>query len=196
MIPTSDSDTITSPQEHPNGRFQEHSGHGKLNTTAPLGVAPCPKGCCFPYKTGQTTPAHHHHGRPQTAAFAAVRHECDGHQPDGTPDPSLSWPRSRQSLSLRGNLRGCPGDRMIQHLLAVRVEPGVGVRHENLRVGMGLRQATAQPEVLLTSTTTDVTNVMAKYDGTLDCDKPRWRIPRGTRTCRCTSTTAASRRSP
>ncbi|WP_456789796.1 hypothetical protein, partial [Cellulomonas sp. P5_C5] len=50
-----------------------------------------------------------------------------------------------------------------QELAAVVVELGVSVRHENLRVGVGLRQATAQPEVLLTSTANHVTNVLAEY---------------------------------
>jgi len=39
----------------------------------------------------------------------------------------------------------------------------VSVRYENLRVGVGLRQATAQPEVLLLSTDIDITNVLAQY---------------------------------
>jgi hypothetical protein len=54
-------------------------------------------------------------------------------------------------------------DPVDQELAAIGVETGVSVRHENLRVGVGLRQATAQPEVLLSSTTTDVTNVLAGY---------------------------------
>ncbi|GGB97319.1 hypothetical protein GCM10010972_07610 [Cellulomonas carbonis] len=54
-------------------------------------------------------------------------------------------------------------DALDQQPTTERIEPGVSVRHENLRVGVGLRQATAQPEVLLSSTTTDVTNVMAEY---------------------------------
>ena len=54
-------------------------------------------------------------------------------------------------------------DTVDQQLATARIEPGVSVRHENLRVGVGLRQATAQPEVLLSSTATHVTNVLAEY---------------------------------
>lgn len=46
-------------------------------------------------------------------------------------------------------------------------EPGIIVRHENLRVTVGLRQATPHSEVLLTSTTAvqslNRTNVVAGY---------------------------------
>ncbi|GEN79094.1 hypothetical protein AFE02nite_08280 [Actinotalea fermentans] len=54
-------------------------------------------------------------------------------------------------------------DAVDQQPAAIGVEAGVSVRHENLRVGVGLRQATAQPEVLFSSTTHDVTNVSAEY---------------------------------
>ena len=50
-----------------------------------------------------------------------------------------------------------------QEPATIGVEAGVSVRHENLRVDVGLRQATAQPEVLLSSTTTHVTNLPAEY---------------------------------
>ncbi|KGM12913.1 hypothetical protein N869_00895 [Cellulomonas bogoriensis 69B4 = DSM 16987] len=55
-------------------------------------------------------------------------------------------------------------DAVDQQLTAAWVEPGISVRHENLRVGVGLQQATARPEVLPSSTTTDVTNVLAEYN--------------------------------
>jgi hypothetical protein len=54
-------------------------------------------------------------------------------------------------------------DAVDQQLATAWIETGVSVRHENLRVGVGLRQATAQPEVLPSSRTTDVTNVLAEY---------------------------------
>jgi hypothetical protein len=38
------------------------------------------------------------------------------------------------------------------------------VEHENLRVGVGLRQATSHPEVLLRSTRLAATNVLAGYN--------------------------------
>lgn len=55
-------------------------------------------------------------------------------------------------------------DTIDQQLASIGVEAGVSVSHENLREGVGLRQATAQPEVLLSSTTHDVTNVLAGYN--------------------------------
>lgn len=54
-------------------------------------------------------------------------------------------------------------DAVDQQLATMVVEASISVRHENLRVGVGLRQATAHPEVLASSTTTDVTNVLAEY---------------------------------
>jgi hypothetical protein len=45
------------------------------------------------------------------------------------------------------------------------VEQGAGttVGHENLRVGVGLRQATSHSEVLVRSTRLAATNVLARY---------------------------------
>ena len=46
---------------------------------------------------------------------------------------------------------------------AVEDSAGITVGHENLRVDVGLRQATPHSEVLLRSTPTAVTNVLAGY---------------------------------
>ena len=46
---------------------------------------------------------------------------------------------------------------------AVERQPSITVGHENLRVGVGLRQATPQPGVLLTSRRLAATNVLAGY---------------------------------
>jgi hypothetical protein len=48
-------------------------------------------------------------------------------------------------------------------LAAVHRESGITVGHENLRADVGLRQATPHSEVLLRSTPTAVTNVLAGY---------------------------------
>jgi hypothetical protein len=48
-------------------------------------------------------------------------------------------------------------------LAAVDGESGITVGHENLRADVGLRQATPHSEVLLCSTLTAVTNVLAGY---------------------------------
>ena len=45
----------------------------------------------------------------------------------------------------------------------VNGQPGTTVEHENLRVGVGLRQATSHPEVLPRSTRLAATNVTAEY---------------------------------
>ena len=42
-------------------------------------------------------------------------------------------------------------------------QPGITVGHENLRVGVGLRQATSHSEVLVRSTRLAATNVLAGY---------------------------------
>jgi hypothetical protein len=42
-------------------------------------------------------------------------------------------------------------------------QPGVSVGHENLRVGVGLRQSTSHSEVLVRSTKLAATNVLAGY---------------------------------
>lgn len=42
-------------------------------------------------------------------------------------------------------------------------QSGTTVGHENLRVGVGLRQATSHPEVLPGSTSLAATNVLAGY---------------------------------
>jgi hypothetical protein len=42
-------------------------------------------------------------------------------------------------------------------------EAGTTVGHENLRVGVGLRQATSHSEVLVRSTRLAATNVLAGY---------------------------------
>ena len=43
------------------------------------------------------------------------------------------------------------------------IEAGITVGHENLRVGVGLRQATSHSEVLVRSTRLAATNVLAGY---------------------------------
>lgn len=43
-------------------------------------------------------------------------------------------------------------------------QPGTTVGHENLRVGVGLRQATSHSEVLVRSTRLAATNVLAGYN--------------------------------
>jgi hypothetical protein len=43
-------------------------------------------------------------------------------------------------------------------------QPGITVGHENLRVGVGLRQATSHSEVLVGSTRLAATNVLAGYN--------------------------------
>jgi hypothetical protein len=48
-------------------------------------------------------------------------------------------------------------------LPAVDGQSGITVGHENLRADVGLRQATPHPEVLLRSTRTVVTKVLAQY---------------------------------
>jgi len=45
----------------------------------------------------------------------------------------------------------------------VNSQPGTTVGHENLRVGVGLRQATSQPEALVPSSRLAATNVLAGY---------------------------------
>ena len=74
-------------------------------------------------------------------------------------------------LSEDAQLVGDVGDRaplmhdaVDQQLVTMRVGPGVSARHENLRAGVGLRQATAQPEVLVQSTTTGVINVLTEHN--------------------------------
>src|SRR3712207_1595239 len=48
-------------------------------------------------------------------------------------------------------------------LTAVRGRAGISVGHEDLRVDVGLRQATPHSEVLPRSSRSDVTNVLAQY---------------------------------
>ena len=45
----------------------------------------------------------------------------------------------------------------------VNGQPSTSVEHENLRVEVGLRQATSNPEVLVPSTSLTATNVLAGY---------------------------------
>lgn len=46
---------------------------------------------------------------------------------------------------------------------SVNGQSGITVGHENLRVGVGLRQATSHSEVLVRSTRLAATNVLAGY---------------------------------
>jgi hypothetical protein len=46
---------------------------------------------------------------------------------------------------------------------AVERGAGITVGHENLRVSVGLRQATPHPEVSRSSSNTPATNVLAEY---------------------------------
>src|SRR4051812_39230959 len=65
----------------------------------------------------------------------------------------------------RGDVRLRPAGPMPldDQLAAVNGGAGITVGHENLRADVGLRQATPHSEVLLRSTPTAVTNVLAGY---------------------------------
>ena len=65
----------------------------------------------------------------------------------------------------RGNMRLLPASPVAlnDQSTTVNGQSGTTVGHENLRVGVGLRQATSHPEVLARSARLAVTNVLAGY---------------------------------